>query len=135
MAWSKYDSAFHFFNKYAGQKVPGLATNAMCALKDVLDASDSVRFPVSVYGTADRYNIARYVNISKAYAGYGAKLEDETTLTGSEYKSASANGINDVGWQLLPGNYQRYLHQIDANITSRGYWNLDSENNESKNPE
>jgi len=58
-----YDTAFAFFNKYAGQKVAATATNAMCALKDALDASDSTRFPASVYGQVDRYNITRYRNI------------------------------------------------------------------------
>ena len=33
-----FDSSFKFFNKYAGQKDPGKSTNAMCALKDGLDA-------------------------------------------------------------------------------------------------
>jgi hypothetical protein len=126
----KYDSAFHFFNKYAGQKVAPLATNALCVLKDALDASDGVRFPASVYGTVDRYNTTRYENIYKKYISYGAKLEDKSVITGNDYDCLEAKGTNDVGWRLLPGNYERYLHQIDANITSAGYWNLDSENSE-----
>lgn len=125
---AKFDSAFRFFNKYAGQKVPGLATNAMCALKDVLDAADESRFPVATYGKIERNNLTRYAKIQQAYAAYGAKLEDKTVLDGAEYLSCMANGINDVGWYLLPGNYDRFLHQIDANATSAGYWNVDSEN-------
>lgn len=125
---SKFDSAFRFFNKYAGQKVPGLATNAMCALKDVLDASDATRFPASTYGKVDRSNLNRYTKIQQAYSAYGAKLEDKTVLDGAELLSCTANGINDVGWYLLQGNYDRYLHQVDANATSAGYWNVDSEN-------
>jgi len=125
---NKYDSAFHFFNKYAGQKVAATATNAMCAFKDVLDASNAGRFPAKKFGKVDRNNISRYVNIRNAYASYGAKLEDQSVLTGNELKCATASGTNDVGWLLLPGNYDRYLHQIDANATSAGYWNVDSEN-------
>src|SRR6185436_11089469 len=67
---SKYDSAFRFFNKYAGQKVPGLAKNAMCALKDVLDASDTDRFPEANFGTADRMSKTRYTNIYNQYLPY-----------------------------------------------------------------
>lgn len=123
-----YDSALHFFNKYAGQKVAPLATNALCVLKDALDASDGTRFPESVYGTLDRYNVSRYVNIYNSYTDYGAKLEDKSVITGDDYDCLEAQGTNDVGWRLLPGNYERYLHQIDANLTSAGYWNVDSEN-------
>jgi hypothetical protein len=124
---SKYDSAFAFFNKYAGQKVAGTATNALCALKDALDASDSERFPASQYGTTDRYNTTRYKNIYNSFSAYGAKLEDISVVTGSEYSSLSASGTNDVGWRLLPGNYERFLHQINPNATSAGYWNIDDE--------
>jgi hypothetical protein len=121
-----YDSAFSFFNKYAGQKIPGLATNAVCALKDALDASDSIRFPSGTYGTVSQSNSARFENILNAYSGYGAKLEDVSAATGYDLGCLSAKGTNDVGWHLLPGNYERYLHQINANATSAGYWNVDN---------
>jgi hypothetical protein len=119
------DSSFAFFNKYAGQKIPGLATNAMCALKDALDASDSIRFPSGTYGAVLQTNTSRYMNIYNAYSSYGAKLEDTAAATSYDLGSLSARGINDVGWHLLPGNYERYLHQINANATSAGYWNVD----------
>jgi hypothetical protein len=51
-------------------------------------------------------------------------------ITGSEYANLSASGTNDVGWLLLPGNYERFLHQINANATSAGYWNIDDAHNE-----
>lgn len=123
---SKNDSAFYFFNKYAGQKDPATSTNAMCALKDVLDAKDDVRFPASTYGTVSKTNQQRYINIANKYASYGALLEDAKTATLEEMDNLSAKGINDVGWNLLPGNYDRYLHQINANATSVGYWNIQS---------
>lgn len=125
---TKFDSAFHFFNKYAGQKVAAVASNAVCALKDVLDASDQVRFPASEFGTVDRDNKSRYTNIVNKFSSYGAKLEDLSVVNGSDHDCLEAKGINDVGWRLLPGNYERYLRQIDANITSAGYWNVDSDN-------
>ncbi|HEY2727896.1 MAG TPA: T9SS type A sorting domain-containing protein, partial [Parafilimonas sp.] len=122
----KHDSAFNFFNKYASQKVPGLAQHALCALKDVLDASDSIRFPSQTYGQVSQTNVARYNNIYSKYISYGAQLQDVSAATGNEYDCLNAKGTNDVGWHLLPGNYERYLHQIDANITSAGYWNVDA---------
>jgi hypothetical protein len=123
---SKNDSAFYFFNKYAGQKDPAKSTNAMCALKDVLDAKDDGRFPAAIYGSVSKTNQLRYISIAAKYAIYGALLEDVKTATMEEMDNLSAKGTNDVGWNLLPGNYDRYLHQVKANETSIGYWNIQS---------
>lgn len=118
-----YDSAFFFFNRYAGQKNPLTATNAMCFLKDVIDASDAVRFPASTYGTVSR-TAARFNSVLAPFIPYGAKLEDVSSAIADENVNVDATGINDVGWDLFPGNYERYLHQINANATSTGYWNV-----------
>jgi hypothetical protein len=120
-----FDSAFNFFNKYAGQKDPVQATNAVCALKDVIDASDTVRFPGSLFGAATR-TTTRMQNVLAPFIAYGAKLEDPAAATLDEFRSLSASGINDVGWDLFSGNYERYLHQINPNNTSVGYWNVES---------
>ncbi len=120
------DSIFRFFNKYAGEKDPSKSLHAMCALKDVLDAADEARFPASKYGSVSRTNTARYDKIAKEYAPYGALLKDPQTATKGEMDNLGARGINDVGWDLLPGNYERYLYQIKANETSVGYWNISS---------
>ncbi len=34
------------------------------------------------------------------------------------------NGLNDVMSDVFRGNYRLYLHQIDANQTSQGYWRI-----------
>lgn len=120
------DSVFRFFNKYAGQKDPLTSTNALCALKDVLDAADENRFPASVFGTIDRNNTQRYQNIVNKYVAYGAKMGDPSKVNALELDMLNANSINDVGWDLLPGNYERFLYQIDANSTSIGYWNVEA---------
>ncbi len=121
-----YTDAFDFFNKYTGQKDTVESTNAMCALRDGLDASDVTRFPEAVYGTAVITNKTRFQNIQNQFAAYGAKLGDIAAATGTEIDNLVAKGINDVGWRIFPGNYERYLHQIDANSTSIGYWNIDA---------
>lgn len=120
------DTVFNFFNKYAGQKDPGTSSHAMCALKDVLDASDISRFSESRYGTANRTNTSRYQAIAREYAPFGALLQDPAAATLKELDNLAARGVNDVGWDLLPGNYERYLFQIRANETSAGYWNVQS---------
>lgn len=124
----KYDEAFAFYNKYAGQKNASTATNAMCALRDGLDASDTIRFSTSIYGALNRYDTMRYRNIANKNAKFGARLEDAVTATSTELNNLVATGINDVGWDVFSGNYDRYLHQIKANETSTGYWNVNAIN-------
>lgn len=123
---NKYDEAFEFYNKYAGQKNASTATNAMCALRDGLDASDTIRFPTSIYGALNRYDTMRYRNIANKYAKYGVRLEDAAIATSTELNNLVAKGINDVGWDVFTTNYDRYLHQIKANETSTGYWNVNA---------
>lgn len=124
------DTAFFFFNKYAGQKNPLTATNAMCYLKDVIDASDATRFPASTYGAVVQ-TAARFNSVLQPFIPYGAKLEDVSNAMKTEYENIHARGINDVGWDLFPGNYERYIHQLNANTTSIGYWNVSSANSNS----
>ncbi|HRI19428.1 MAG TPA: T9SS type A sorting domain-containing protein, partial [Panacibacter sp.] len=126
---SSYDSSFKFFNKYAmngSQKNAPKSTNAMCALKDGLDAADSIRFPAATYGAVSRTNLLRYLNIANKFAAFGAKQGDVNTATLGELDNLYATAINDVGWDLFTGNYERYLHQISPNETSIGYWNVQS---------
>lgn len=120
-----YNPAFDIYNKYAGEKDPATSNYAICALKDVIDASDAVRFPSSTYGTVAR-TTTRFKNVLAPFIAYGAKLEDPSRAVLTEQDNLVASGINDVGWDLLPGNYERYLHQIDPNGTSIGYWNVQS---------
>lgn len=120
-----YDPAFTFYNKYAGHKDPALSNNAMCMLKDAIDASDGVRFPSSQYG-AVAMTSSRYNNVLAPFVSYGAKLEDMDAAMLGEMDNIAAKGTNDVGWKIFPGNYDRFLHQIDANATSSGYWNVSS---------
>lgn len=119
-----YKAAYNFFNKYAGQKDPFIATNAVCFFKDGLDASDGDRFPELLYGTLDRNNTLRYTAIAAAYALKGALEEDPLTATLGDFDNLSATGINDVGWNVFSNNYERWLHQINPNGTSVGYWNV-----------
>ena len=121
-----YDSAFGFYNRYAGKKDPTQSVYAMCALKDVLDASDKSRFPENRYGNAVRGNDNRYIKIANEYAPFGAKLEDTYIAMGDELGNLSAKGTNDVGWDLFAGNYDRYIKQVKSNETSVGYWNIES---------
>lgn len=124
-----YAPALRFFKRYAGEKDTAQAMNAMCYLRDGLDADDEERFPVKYYGSHMRSNKERYKKIAEEYAPRGALLQDIDAAMGSSDGSAvSASGINDVGWNIFPGNYERYLHQISPNKTSVGYWNVVASN-------
>jgi len=123
---NNFDPAFTFYNKYAGYKDPATSSKGMCMLKDALDASDAERFPAAQYGTV-AMTATRYNNILAPYVAYGAKLEDIATATSdNEMDLLAAKGTNDVAWKVFPGNYERFIHQIDANGTSAGYWNVTS---------
>jgi hypothetical protein len=53
---------------------------------------------------------------------------DTARATSKNNLTAGASGINDVGWRIITSNYERYLHQINPNATSVGYWNVDAPN-------
>jgi hypothetical protein len=121
-----YDPAFELYNKYAGFKNPATASRGMCMLKDAIDASDAVRFPASQYGAVTQ-TATRYNNVLAPFISYGAKLDDvNTAISTGEMDLLGAKGINDVAWNIFPGNYERFIHQINANETSSGYWNVQS---------
>lgn len=120
--------AFDFFNKYAGQIYPATATDAFCALHKGLDASDTDAYPESVYGAASGGNVDRMLAICRAFAKYGARVDDQAALSGGQVRQRSSQtGFNDVGWEIWPDNYYRFLYQIDADETSAPRWRVGGE--------
>jgi hypothetical protein len=114
-----------FFDKYAGQTHSPTATGAFCALREGLDASDTEKFPESSFGAASRDNRDRYIAICKAYASQGAKMDDpDGVLAGQMNQRFQQKGLNDAGWRIFRGNYERFLHQIDPDETSAGFWRV-----------
>lgn len=87
-------------------------------------------------------NIAplRRQNILKEYAAYGAKngttpeedkivYKDDNKLELKLHKENLRSDLtdkyfNDIGINLVPGNYCRFLEQYSPNTTSRGYWRV-----------
>jgi hypothetical protein len=116
-----------FFNKYAGHKDPATAPAAFCALRDGLDASDFNRFPAAVFGgkPGQKKEVARYLRIAETYAAYGARMADPEKAIGGGMLNRKSSGPNDVGWDMLPGNYSRFLTQIDPGSGDVGRWNID----------
>ena len=120
-----FDYSFYFFNKYAGQIYPATATDAFCALHKGLDAADTVAYPVEKYGKGGHKSVERMEKIVAAYARYGAAIEDKEALKlGQVGQRGNQAGYNDVGWQIWPENYGRFLYQIDADATSIPLWRV-----------
>jgi len=116
-----------FFNKYAGHKDPATAPAAFCALRDGLDASDFNRFPAAEFGgkPGQKKDVDRYLRITKAYASYGALMADPEKAIGGGMINRKSSGPNDAGWDILSGNYSRFLTQIDPSSGDVGRWNID----------
>jgi hypothetical protein len=113
-----------FFNNYAGQTHSSEATGAFCALREGLDSADTEKFPEAAFGPAARDNKERYLAICTARAARGAKMDDLNGVLAGHTKRSTHVGLNDAGWQIFRGNYERFLHQIDADKTSVGWWRV-----------
>ncbi len=116
-----------FFNKYAGHKDPATSPVAFCALRDGLDASDFARFPTAEFGGSpgDKRQEERYIRIAKAYAPHGARMDDPAKAMKGGMENRKSKGANDVGWDSFPGNYSRFLSQIEPGSGDVGRWNID----------
>lgn len=120
-----FDYSFRFFNRYAGQTRPQTATDAFCALHKGLDAADTKAYPEDKFGEATKHNAERMLKICAAYSQYGAAVDDKNALLLSQVRQRDTQtGFNDVGWDIWPDNYGRFLYQIDADETSIPLWRV-----------
>jgi hypothetical protein len=130
----RHDPGFIFYSRYGGRKDPATSPGAWCALRDGLDAADTERFPVAQFGSGklqprakdQKPGIARTLKIAEAFAPYGARQGDPEKAMTLVMRNRDAKAMNDVGWNIWAGNYQRYLTQFDPNGTSQGYWRVGS---------
>ena len=121
-----YKEAAEFSHRYSFYKRAETSPVAFIALRDVLDYSDTSRFPESEYGEASRTNQTRIDNILEEYESYGARNDDNhavRTFNQSQYL-LEATGYNDCTWNVIARNYRRFITQIDPNETSAGYWRV-----------
>lgn len=119
--------AFTFFNRYAGLHEAADSSRAFCALRDGLDASDFERFPEWDFGGSPgrKNEIGRYMKIANAYSKYGARMDDPDKALGHGMINRKRMGYNDVGWGIFPGNYCRFLEQVEPGSGDVGLWNID----------
>ncbi|MCX7012028.1 MAG: beta-galactosidase [Candidatus Sumerlaeota bacterium] len=120
-----FDYSFYFFNRYAGQIHPETATDAFCALHKGLDAADAKAYPEEKFGKATRENLDRMLKICEGFSKYGAAVDDKDALLLNQVRQRpQQRGFNDVGWDIWPDNYTRFLYQIDADETSIPLWRV-----------
>ena len=137
--------AMEFFNRYANEHDARTTKVAFCALRKGLDASDVCAYPEEIYGEAEMKNVSRYLKIAEAYKKYGAKQGDpekaagiidekilgdaaetdtvsQAMMTNAGMINRKRQDYNDVGWEILDGNYHRFIQQIEPESTSYGWW-------------
>ena len=119
--------ALAFFNRYAGQRDPATAPEAFSALRAGLDASDFDRFPMEAFGgkVGRKNEPERYLKIARSFADYGARVDDPIKAVGGGMLNRKRSGSNDVGWGILPSNYERFLIQLEPGSGDVGHWNID----------
>jgi hypothetical protein len=90
-----------------------------------LDAADTKAYPEDKFGEASRHNADRMLKICAAYSRNGAAVDDKNALLLSQVRQRDTQtGFNDVGWDIWPDNYGRFLYQIDADETSIPLWRV-----------
>ena len=122
-----FEFAFTFFNQWAAELIPATAGGGFSILHEGLDGADTVKFPVAQYGgfAATRNQTRRYEAIIAAYASQGAQIDDLAMVgAGAVAQRDRQTGFNDVGWLIVPGNYERFITQIAADQTSKGIWRI-----------
>ena len=116
---------FKMFNKYCKQVNPSTADAAYSIFHEGLNSQNTIKFPVNIYGQANQQNQSRYIAICNAYASRGAQMDDVFAATnGQVYQRDQQTGYNDAGWNIEEGNYERWITQINPDITSIGLFRV-----------
>ncbi|WP_396180957.1 glycine-rich domain-containing protein, partial [Flavobacterium sp.] len=118
---------FKMYNRYAQQVYPATATTAFSVFHEGLNSEDTVKFPVSTYGSASRTNLARYQNICNdpKYANRGARIDDPIAVVkGQVFQREDQEFYNDAGWDICEGNIERFMTQINPDATSIGLFRV-----------
>lgn len=120
----EYHFAFDFFNKHAPYINAAASPYAFCALREGLDASDTVKFPESNFGSAVGKPLSRVLKIVEKYAPYGAVVNDKVASGSSAMGFRQRSDYVDVFYGGVRGNYHRFLYQINPEMESIGWWHV-----------
>ena len=122
-----FEFAATFFNTWAAELVPATARDGFCFFHEGLDSADTTKFPTATFGSANKNNLERSAAICNAYASQGCKMDHlEAAAMGNvaarDPPPSGQTGYNDAGWEIHPGNYDRFITQIDPDNTSKAVW-------------
>ena len=113
------------FNKYSKQVYPNSADVAYSIFHEGLNSQNTIKFPENIFGQAIKQNQSRYLAICNAYASRGAQMDDVNSATqGQVYQRDQQKGYNDAGWNIQEGNYERWITQINPDVTSIGLFRI-----------
>ena len=133
-----FRETLQFVNRHAGYMNASTAPAAFISFRDSLNTEDTERWPEAKYGKVSEIpwtngttppscnaNEERMKLIAKEFQEFGAQLESPKEASNPE-SIAQKKGmhLNDVCWNCWPGNYFRYIKQIDPTGTSVGWWRL-----------
>lgn len=123
-----YTEAYEFSYRYSYYKKAATSPYAFVALRDVLDYSDTDRFPEATYGAATRSNTTRINTILSEYSSYGAANGDTRAVVkyGTSAYLLRSTALNDCVWNVIDRNYRRHISQYNPNGTSVGLWRVGS---------
>ena len=121
-----------FFNRQAPTTELSTAAAAFVSFRDSLDTADVARFPETEFGPVnnshgktDQLNGTRMLRVAHSMAAYGARVDDvNEARSRKSIEQKKGNSLNDVGWHIWPGNYQKYMQQVDPAATSVGRWRV-----------
>ena len=118
--------ALEIFSRYGGIRTAADAPGAFVGMHDGLDASDAQRFPASQFGAVSQKNAERFHQIAQSLATRGARNEDIRSAMGGPMASRKAKAMNDVGWRIHVGNYEKWMTMLMPEATSIGLWRVNS---------
>ena len=128
---------FEFFNKYAGELFPESAKCAFIAFHKGLDSADTDAYPPEEFGgynedgilDLNKKNKKRYRKICKEYERFGAQMDHPNGATLGQVQQRKEKdglkGFNDCGWKIPRGNYERFITQIEPDVTDVPLWRID----------
>lgn len=135
---STFYPTLEFFNRNAESVELANATAAFVSFRDSLDTDDIARFPEADFGavhlparraatSVGKLNCSRMEAIASLFAERGARVDDIKEAC-SEKSVVQKKGmfLNDVCFRCWPGNYAKFMTQLNASSTSVGYWRVGS---------
>ena len=127
-------SLFTIPSRHAGHRDAGSTPAAFISFRDSLDTADENRWPVDKYGPVSSKshpdtlaNKDRMIKIQQENKQRGAQLPPNQAdyFASLHYvKQRKAPALFDVCWHCFPGNYRRFIDQVNPLNTSIGYWQL-----------